>query len=271
MKKLLMLLLAALLLLGSASALDSNGYPAFDGALPANALGGTFDAERLLLQFDASADFSMCANGYLQACFYTMNDVENSYIEIYLILPQSIAAGDVITPDSACASGMNECGVSFYEVLETREIFYFAMQNDAGRYPQTSDYEIRIASFAETDAAYIVHGTLTAVLAEMEELQTTGRVLTLRDAEFDFTLPKSAAPQPATPEPTQAPFDFSAPDSSQPPFDFSAPDSPQSPFGFVLPDPSDGQFFFALPAPTHAPSDAAVFPAFTLPPHYAKI
>lgn len=248
MKKLLIFLLAGLFLLGSAFALEGTGYPAYGGGtLPANALAGSFDADRLLLSFDPAAEFSSCANGYLQACFYAMSSANDSYIEIYLVLPQSSASGDVITPDSAFAAGMKECSISFYEVRETEEDFYVAMLNDTGRFPLDSDYEIRIDSFTETDAAYAVHGTLTATLAEVKELQPTGRVLALCDAEFDFTLPKSAAPRNGMPETTQPPS------------------------GFILPDPSQAPFFFAIPEPSHAPADFAVFPAFTLPPEYAKI
>lgn len=248
MKKLLIFLLAGIMLLGSASALEGTSYPAYDGAaLPSNALAGSFDADRLLLSFDASAEFSMCANGYLQACFYAMSAASDSYIEIYLVFPQSTASGDVLTPDSMLAAGMKESSISFYEVRQTQEDFYVSMQNEAGKFPQDSDYEIRISSFTETDIAYAVHGTLSATLAEVRDLQPTGRVLALRDAEFDFTLPKSAAPRGGTPEATQEPSESVNPDQTQAPF------------------------FFAMPEPTHEPADAAVFPAFTLPPNYAKI
>ena len=260
MKKLLIFLLAGLMLLGSASALEGTNYPAYDGAaLPSNALAGSFDADRLLLSFDASAEFSMCENGYLQACFYAMSAVSDSYIEIYLLFPQSTASGDVLTPDSMLAAGMKESSISFYEVRQTQEDFYVSMQNEAGKYPQNSDYEIRISSFTETDIAYAVHGTLSAALAEVREMQPTGKVLTLRDVEFDFTLPKSAAPRGGMPETTQEPSESVNPDQTQAPSEFVNPEQTQAPFDF------------ALPEQTHEPADAAVFPAFTLPPNYAKI
>ena len=253
MKKILIFLLAALLLMGSASALDGTGYPAYDGAaLPSNALAGSFDADRLLLSFDASSEFSICANGYLQACFYAMNNTDDSYLEIYLHLPQSTVSGDVITPSSALAADMRATCISFYEVRQTQEDFYVAMLNDTGGYPQGADFEIRIDSFVETDIAYCVHGTLTAALMEMKELRPTGRALSLRDVEFDFALPKSAAPRSDTPESSQAPFNVPAPT-----------DAP-----FNVPDPTHAPF--DVPAPTDAP-DSGAWPAFTLPPDYAKI
>lgn len=246
MKKIVILILTALLIFGSAFALSSSGYPVYDGTpISENAFAGMFDADPLLLAFDASADFSMCANGYLQACFFAMNATGESYIEIYLVLPQQIAAGDVLTPASTLQTGMLENSISFYEVEQTRETFYIAMQDEAGRYPEASDYEIRIDSFAETDSAYVVRGTLTAVLAEIEELAPTGRVLHLTDVQFDFTLPKSAAASAApTPLPTPEPF---------------ASPAPFFPFASAAPDP------------THAPADSVIAPAFTLPADYVKV
>lgn len=271
MKKLLSAALAFLLLSAAAFALTANVYPRYDGVIAENQIGGMFDTEPLLLSFDVSADYSMCDNGYLQACFYATDGTENSYVELFLLFPQTAKSGDVISPAYAAETGMSECGVYFYEVKGSSEDAYIAAQTGGDATPEGSNYEIRIESFEETDSAYNVRGSVNAVLVKTVEFKPTGELLTVQDAAFHFSMPKSAAPQ-ETPAPD-------SPQQSAEPQETPAPDFPRQ---SAAPEPTDDPFaFFESNPPKTAPTLAPFFggmpkstePAalFTLPPDFARI
>ncbi|MCF0120688.1 MAG: hypothetical protein HUJ65_03535 [Oscillospiraceae bacterium] len=209
MKKFCIILLAIWMLCTNALALDATGYPAYDGsAIDADTLAGKIGTDSVMLEFDPSEEYSGCASGYIEACFFAYNQAGDSYIELYLMIPETADAGDVIDPAYAGGVNMGNCSVTLSEVVGNSEIFYIAMQNGTSAYPQNSSYSIRIESKVDTGTAYAVHGTVTAELAEIDELASTGKTIAV-DAAFDFTVAKSddsqAFESPFANDPTHSP------------------------------------------------------------------
>ena len=183
------LLLCILLAQNCALALTGIDYPAWDGAAPVqNALAGSIDGANIQLEFDASADYSMRGEGYLIACFYAYDAARQNYIELYLLMPETIAAGDVITPQTAAASGAELASVSLFEVYASGdEAEYMAGQIADQAYPEGSSYSIAIES-AQTDADKItVSGNLDAILSDGTN------AIALSGVQFHFALPTDNA------------------------------------------------------------------------------
>ena len=197
MKKLMGLALLFILLLQScALALTGTDYPAWDGAAPVqNALAGSIDGANIQLEFDASADYSMRGEGYLLACFFAYDAAQQNYIELYLLMPETIAAGDVITPQTAAAHGAELASNSLFEVYASGdEAEYMAGQIADQAYPTGSSYSIAIESAQTADDKITVSGNLDAILSD------GARTIALSGVQFHFALPTgntSAAPQPA--------------------------------------------------------------------------
>ena len=197
MKRLLSFLLWVILLSQScALALTGSDYPAWDGAAPVrNALAGSIDGANVYLEFDPSADYSTRGEGYLRACFFAYDAAQQNYIELYLILPETIAAGDRITPQNAAANGAEFACVSLFEVhAGGDETEYLSSQIADQAYPAGSSYSIAIegAQISETDIT--VSGNLDAVLSD------GAHTIALSGVQFHFDLPiggASAAPRSA--------------------------------------------------------------------------
>lgn len=190
------LLLCILLAQNCALALTGIDYPAWDGATPVqNALAGSIDGANIYLEFDASADYSMRGEGYLLACFFAYDAAEQNYIELYLLMPETIAAGDVITPQTAAANGAELASISLFEVYASGdESEYAAGQIADQAYPVDSSYSIAIESAQIAEDKAIVSGKLDATLSDGT------RTIALSGVQFHFALPTgnaSAAPQPA--------------------------------------------------------------------------
>lgn len=248
MKKLAAMLTAlALLLCASAFALSGTDYPLWDGAsAPKNSLYGDIGGQGLLLSLDDTAEYSNVADGMVQVCFFAFDKAEQNYLEMYLLLPESAAAGDVF---SATSSGMSS--ISLYEVNKTGDELYFSGQVSGFAYPSGSSFELRIESAQTADSTLSMSGTLDGTLVKFQDNTPTAETLVLSGVKFDFTLPlgtnrapkASAVPEaPAQPAPSVEPKQSAAP---QLPAPTAAPKAPQ---------------------PTMDPH-----PAFTLPPDYAVL
>ena len=197
MKKLMGLALLFVLLLQScALALTGTDYPAWDGAAPVqNALTGSIDGANIYLEFDASTDYSMRGEGYLLSCFFAYDAAQQNYIELYLLIPETIAAGDVITPQTAAANGAELASISLFEVYASGdETEYMSGQIVDQAYPAGSDYSIAIESAQIAEDNAIVSGKLDAILSDGT------RTIALSGVQFHFALSTgdaAAAPQPA--------------------------------------------------------------------------
>lgn len=163
---------------------------------------------------------------------------EQNYLELYLLLPASLSAGDLFSSDVAAQAN----SITLYEVSQNGDDMYFAGQFVGVAYPDNSRYEIRIDQADRSADTLSLRGTLSATLCYFDASgQPTGQTLSLSDGQFHLELPIDSAVVAATPQPS------AAPESSEAPL----PDLPSS-----TPD-------VATPRPTLDPH-----PAFTLPPDY---
>lgn len=246
MKKMLAAsIVLALLFCANAFALNGTNYPAWDGASdPIDGLCGNIDGSNLSLSFDPSADYSLLADGMAQLCFFAFDAAEQNYIEMYLLLPEDAASGDVFSPADGSVSS-----VSLYEVSQSREDVYFAGQVAGIAYPDGASYELSLEKVERSSSTLNMSGTLNGTLVRFSDDTPTGETLTLSNLRFNFSLPLSDT---ILPENTVAPRDDEAPEPSLSPLPSSSP--------------------VQTPLPTSTAGSALEpHPAFTLPPDYAEL
>lgn len=183
LRSLLCMALALCLLPGCALALEGEGYPALTGALPADSIAGSFGDTQLLLGLDTTQDYSFVKNGFASACFFAFSEDQSHYIELYLTLPATVAAGDVLSSSDYLASGTS---IYLYEVSPDGESLYSADQLLGVAFPAGASYEIRISEASRTDSSLSLSGSIAACLVLSEEAALP---LALTDVSFSFTLP----------------------------------------------------------------------------------
>lgn len=286
MKKFTAALIAlALLLSAAALAFNGEGYPQWDGSTePQSGLSAAFGSERISLDFDPSPDFSNIGGGVIQACFYAYDARNRYYLELYLLLPDDVASGDVIRGGAAPL-----CSFCLYETGERSETTYYAGDVDA-QLAGNSTYELTIDSVENTGTAIDMRGHFTAEMCRFEREQPTDEMLRVDDARFAFSLPLDSIYR--SPEPTQdseaqpgfpeLPEATPAPEVTFPalPENTEAPGAtfPGLPENTPAPNPTfpglpqettpPGSVFPGLP---QEPGEGRIAPAFTLPPRYAVI
>lgn len=190
MKKIAAVMLILLMVCMPALALKGEGYPVYDGGeLKEGALGAQIGEERLLLAFDPGSDYSYLRDGYVQACFFAFDAAEEYYLELYLLLPEEMRAGDVLTPESCYAAKADSCSVALFEVdEENREDAWFAGQMLGAAYPTNSSFSIRIDEVKRESGALAVRGRIEAGLCLLENGEPGAQTLAL-EAEFSLNLP----------------------------------------------------------------------------------
>lgn len=220
MKRFAALLIVLLLLLNApALALDGKGYPAWDGmTMPDNGLYGAFGEDYISLSFDPAAEYSNVLDGLIQACFFAYDATEQTYIEMYLMIPQDVVSGDILRSDDG-----GDSAIYLYETAIGSENFYYAGDPGAKRAEDAGSFEMTIESVESSAAAITMRGKLTAQLCRYDSDALSQEFLNLREAHFSFTLPLTGSA--FAPAPTQEPnFSFpnlpdaQAPDAGTPAF-----------------------------------------------------
>lgn len=198
MKRMIAILLCIALLMGHALAFQGKNYPGNDASQPpANGVSGSFAGENIMLEFDSKPECSNIADGLIQACFFAFDEAEKYYLELYLMLPETIAAGDTITEKDLSGSGAS---ITLYEVAEDNsESMWYSGQVLGMAYPEGTGFEIKISEM-EKGAALSMRGTLNAELARFEGNFPAQEKISLTGLEFAFTLPLNGASIPGQPE-----------------------------------------------------------------------
>lgn len=200
MKKLLALLLCALLLMPAALAADSRAQDNSEG------IEIVLFGERIFLDFDSSPEYTTVEDGMITASFYTYGPDEASLYELYLSFPETVQAGDVISPSYAIQNDAPDCSVSLIYSTEETEQYYIAGQLGEIVYPDGSDYAIRFDDVARGDTGIVFSGVLNAVLVLVDlNSGLSGDVVKLEDAHFTFTLSTGPAIPRATAKPVLPP------------------------------------------------------------------
>ena len=199
MKKLALILLALAMLVTPAFALKGEGYPEFGGTIKNNSLGGQFGEENLELMFDSGSEYSYVRDGYIQGCFFAFDEAEEYYLELYLLLPEKLNAGEVLTPESSFKSHADGCSITLFEVDESNaEEAWFAGQLLGEAYPKSSDFAISIDECVYTNDSVAISGKIEAQLCQLENDLPSADVMAV-NAQFSFTLPLGNAPAAKTP------------------------------------------------------------------------
>ena len=92
------------------------------------------DGESILLAFDSSPEYSSMAGGLVQASFYAYGSDDDTMYELYIIFPETVQAGMIITPDYASLTN-EESSVVVIISIQREVQYYFSSQMDGGVYP----------------------------------------------------------------------------------------------------------------------------------------
>lgn len=213
---LIVFILLALICAG-ALALTGSGYPAWDGqSAPTNGLNTNLDGEKIALNFDPTPGYSAWSDDRIQACFFAYDKGERNYLELYLLLPGKISAGDVYTCDDDSSAS-----VTLYEVSRDAEALYYTGKVKGSAYPEGSRFEIHIETVEMEPARLYVQGHLEARLGGIEADSPNGAFLELNDSHFAFSLPQgnlSPSSVPSMPASSPAPALSQAPSGAMPVF-----------------------------------------------------
>ncbi len=148
------------------------------------------DGERVILDFDPSAQYSSIANGQVQASFYAYSADNTKLYELYMIFPDTAKPGMVITPDySSLTSEESSVVLIVSDVQSQQETYYFSSLMDGSVYPDNSNYAITIDDIHEIDGATTFSGSLSATLIALD--MSTGEaqdVFEITDTPFRFTI-----------------------------------------------------------------------------------
>jgi len=192
MKKILAAVLCIALLCGHALAFQGKNYPKNETAkTPVNGVSGSFAGENFQLEFDAAPECSNLADGLIQACFFAFDEAEEFYLELYLMLPETISAGSTIRDTDMAGSGAS---VTLYEVAQDNsETIWYTGQVLGIAYPEDTGFEIHISEMEKSDSHLSMRGTLNAELARFERDFPTRDKISLTGLDFSFTLPLNGA------------------------------------------------------------------------------
>ena len=233
MKKLMILLLAALLALTAALAEAPQASPEPNAeettspepevtpepqlpvALPERSTDAgegielELEGERVTLGFDTSKQYSSIENGLVQASFYSYSADGAKLYELYLIFPDTVQRGMVITPDYAALTG-EECSVVLIvsDTATQEELYYFTSLMSGQVYPENSSFTIAIDDVTEVGGATTFSGTLSATLIALNMATGEARdTLQIPETPFRFTIGDGSGERHDAPLPTEKPAD----------------------------------------------------------------
>ena len=171
----------------------------------------------LTLDYDPDPDFSNLMGGVIQASFYTESEDGGLY-EAYILFPETVKSGDVITTQSSIEAGLAEPGVIVYMTDDTLNLYASACQFSTGAYPAGSQYSIRFDSVVPEGAACSYTGSLEATLiAQDEDYQDLYPVENV-SATFSFTFDFGNELEPREPSAPSTPEIPDVPAATQTPY-----------------------------------------------------
>ena len=167
------------------------------------------DGQRVILDFDPSAQYSSIANGQVQASFYANSADNTKLYELYMIFPDTAASGMVITPDYSALTGEESSVVLIVSDLKAeQELYYFSSQMNGSVYPEDSTFSIAIDDIQTMGGATTFSGSLSATLIALD--MATGEAedtLEIDETPFSFSI-GGETDRPQTPAPTTLPDDM---------------------------------------------------------------
>lgn len=167
------------------------------------------NGEKVALDFDASSQYSSIEGGMVQASYYRYLDDGLKLYELYMIFPETAAAGMVISPDYSALTGEESSVVLIVSDLKAeQELYYFSSQMNGTVYPEESTFAIAIDDIQTSGGATTYTGSLSATLIALD--MATGEAedtLQIGETPFSFTI-GGETDRPETPAPTALPDDM---------------------------------------------------------------
>ena len=151
--------------------------------------------ETLTLDFDDDPMYSMLDGGYVQASFYAY-DASDTLYEIYLLFPDDVTSGSVVTPAVSAAAGMMDAGVILYVTSDSSELYAIASQDESGVYPKETSYAITFDEVTRIGSACTFSGSVEATLMALDEYYNPLYPVENLTAAFQFTMNFESAPTP---------------------------------------------------------------------------
>ena len=229
MKKCLCVLLILALSLIGAPSLASEGT----GQMIA-----VIDGQTITMPYDPTPQYSDYQQGSYGVSFYTY-DSEMTVYEVFLVIPDTVTSGSVLSTAAGIQSSTVDCGVIYYRtdanMSETQKMACWSEDNTV---PPGSSFEMTFASVTVTSESCEMSGSFEAVLT-----MTDGSAAETLSGEFTFRmvfdsdncpggLPGSSSAQVPETSETQLP------DASDTPAPEQAIPTP-APFSFEAPAPTD--------------------------------
>ena len=176
-----------------------DALPSFETPVPSVPKGGSMRlsvlGQTLTLDFDDDPMYSMLDGGYIQASFYAY-DASDTLYEIYLLFPDDVASGSVVTPSVSAAAGMLDSGVILYVTSDSSELYAIASQDELGVYPDETSYTITLDEVTRIGSACTFSGSVEATLMALDDFYNSLYPVENLTASFQFTMELSSAPEP---------------------------------------------------------------------------
>lgn len=194
------LLLAMLLFFSMTTVHAEDSVPAqSNGSLTISLLERT-----LTLNYDPDPNFSNLMGGVIQASFYTESEDGGLY-EAYILFPETVKSGDVVTTQSSIEAGLTDPGVIVYITDDTLNLYASAAQFSTGPYPTDSQYSIRFDSVVPGGNSCTYTGSLEATLIAQDENYQSLYPVENVTATFSFTFDFGNELEPREPSAPPAP------------------------------------------------------------------
>lgn len=225
MKKIIAILLCALLAIPAAGALAESPFDGFSTpnpyerapeAPPADepAADGTFplqiDGQTIRLRYDSAPQYSSIQDGLVQASYYAYGDDGVMLYELYLIFPDTARAGMVFTPEYAMLTN-EECSVVLIVSGNGKETYYSSSLINGSVFPSGSTFSISITDIRPDGDATAYSGSLSAtLLTTNSNFGEEPAVLEIPATPFSFSVGGDSKDNDkgAKPRATQAPADL---------------------------------------------------------------
>ena len=168
----------------------------------------TIDGQSISLAFDPSPQYSSVSGGLIQASYYAYGADGFTMYELYMIFPDTVKPGMVITPEYAALAG-EECSVVLIVSTNDDELYYSASLMNGSVYPEGSGFSISIDDIQSDGGATACSGRLQATLVALD--MVTGEpvaTLALDETPFSFTIGGGSIPTPVTPQSSPMPEDM---------------------------------------------------------------
>ena len=211
MKKLIAILLALMALATALAEVPIEPLPSLDThETNGETIEIVIDGQRVALDFDASPQYSSVSDGLVQASFYKYSDDGATLWELYLVFPETVQPGMVITPDYSNLTSEESSVVLIASDTNTqKETYYFASIMAGSVYPEGSYFTISFDDIARSGGSVTYSGRLSANLVALD--MASGAVqdtLLIEETRFSFTLSDVPDERHSEPLPTVLPDDM---------------------------------------------------------------